>query len=164
MSPGAKRMASTMRTVHLTLTSALLLAVSPGLGVCEGESRPPNVVLFLADDLGYNDLSSYRTDRPYAKRPSTARTPAIDGLVGAGLRFTDFYAGAPVCSPSRGALLTGRNPTRLGIYNWIPGDSPMHLRSEEITIAEMLRHEGYATGHFGKWHLAPAKGPHGAGL
>ncbi|MDX1286162.1 MAG: sulfatase-like hydrolase/transferase, partial [Draconibacterium sp.] len=67
--------------------------------------------------------------------------------------FTDFYCGAAVCSPSRSALLTGRNATRVGIFNWIPENSPMHMRSKEITIAEMLKQANYQTGHFGKWHL-----------
>jgi arylsulfatase A len=80
-------------------------------------------------------------------------TPNIDKLSEQGIIFTDFYAGAAVCSPSRSALLTGRNAVRNGIYNWIPANSPMHLKKEEVTIAEMLKSLGYKTGHFGKWHL-----------
>ncbi len=118
------------------------------------EAPPPNVVLLLADDLGYNDLSCYRALHPQpSEQPPTSETPHLDRLAGQGMLFTNFYAGAAVCSPSRAALITGRNATRTGIYNWIPGNSPMHLRDEEVTIAELLQTRGYATGHFGKWHL-----------
>jgi arylsulfatase A len=115
--------------------------------------------VFLADDLGTNDVSSYRTDRPLVDKPSTAQTPFIDRIAKNGMRFTDFYCGAPVCSPSRAALLTGRNATRLGIYNWIPSNTPMHLRHSETTIPEMLKTQGYMTAHFGKWHLTPKSMP-----
>ena len=127
------------------------------MGGCRSSSSeqlPPHVILILADDLGYNDLSCYRTAHEYeADRPPTTRTPHIDRLAEEGIRFTDFYCGAAVCSPSRAALLTGRNSTRVGIYNWIPPDQPMHLRDSEITLAEMLLKQGYRTAHFGKWHL-----------
>jgi arylsulfatase A len=118
------------------------------------ESELPNIIIFLADDLGYNDISCYREAVPGQpdKRP-TSTTPHIDLLAVEGMRFTEFYAGAAVCSPSRAALITGRNATRVGIYNWIPAKCPMHLRAEEITIAEMVKQKGYRTGHFGKWHL-----------
>lgn len=120
----------------------------------EKQDQKPNVIVFLADDLGYNDLSCYRNAHPpHSEKPPTCKTPFIDNLAEEGMRFTDFYAGAAVSSPSRSAFLTGRNKTRVGIYNWIPTGSPMHLRSEEITIAEMLNEAGYRTGHFGKWHL-----------
>ena len=85
--------------------------------------------------------------------PPTSNTPNIDKLAESGIRFTDFYCGAAVCSPSRSALMTGRNATRVGIYNWIPENSPMHMRASEITIAELLKKKNYKTGHFGKWHL-----------
>jgi arylsulfatase A len=118
------------------------------------DTRPPNIVIILADDLGYNDLGIYRKDHPTrSARPPTCNTPNIDRLASEGMRFTDFYAGAAVCSPSRAALLTGRNCIRSGIYNWIPPGQPMHLRSGEMTIAELLKQVGYKTGHFGKWHL-----------
>ncbi|MBN2172863.1 MAG: sulfatase-like hydrolase/transferase, partial [Bacteroidales bacterium] len=115
----------------------------------------PNIVLILADDLGYNDISCYRNSNPgqSTEFPPTAQTPNIDKLAEQGIRFTDFYCGAAVCSPSRSALITGRNATRVGIYNWIPENSPMHLRTSEITIAELLKKKSYKTAHFGKWHL-----------
>ena len=120
----------------------------------------PNIILILADDLGYNDLSCYRNlYRSQNENSPTCQTPNIDGLAEEGILFTDFYSGAAVCSPSRAALLTGRNKTRLGIYNWIPPNNPMHLRSEEITIAEMLKQKNYSTAHFGKWHLTSGNMP-----
>jgi arylsulfatase A len=116
--------------------------------------KPPNVILILADDLGYNDLSCYRErHEPFPDRVPTAQTPHIDRLAREGMLFTDFYAGAAVCSPSRAALLTGRNCTRVGIYNWIPERQPMHLRAGELTLGELLGKAGYQTAHFGKWHL-----------
>jgi arylsulfatase A len=132
------------------LCLSFLLACEPAFEA----QRPPNVILILADDLGYNDLSRYRplADSQADTLPQ-AQTPQLDQLGGEGMTFTQFYAGAAVCSPSRAALLTGRNCTRAGIYNWIPPNQPMHLRSEEVTLAEMLKPLGYQTGHFGKWHL-----------
>jgi arylsulfatase A len=114
----------------------------------------PNVIILLADDLGYNDVSAYRKMHPkHSETPPTSQTPSIDRLFTQGMSFTDFYCGAAVCSPSRSALMTGRNATRVGIYNWIPGGSPMHMRAGEVTVAEVLKGHGYHTGHFGKWHL-----------
>lgn len=114
----------------------------------------PNIILIVADDLGYNDLSFYRSMHASdVSDPPTSQTPHIDKLAEQGIAFTDFYCGAAVCSPSRAALLTGRNATRVGIYNWIPPHSPMHLRNTEITLAEMLKQQNYQTAHFGKWHL-----------
>ena len=140
------------RSLPLGLLSLSVLLT----GSCKQQSdqQKPNVIFILADDLGYNDVSCYRNAHPqHSDQPPTSQTSSIDELAEEGMRFTDFYAGAPVCSPSRAALITGRNATRVGVYNWIPGNSPMHLRSEEVTIAEMLKKEHYQTGHFGKWHL-----------
>lgn len=133
----------------------LLLSVITFFG-CQQEHATvkPNIILILADDLGYNDLSSYRKlNQTISDKPPTTQTPHLDRLAARGIKFTNFYAGAAVCSPSRSALLTGRNATRVGIYNWIPNNSPMHLRDQEVTIAEMLKQDNYRTGHFGKWHL-----------
>lgn len=138
---------------HLAL---ILLVLMWGFSGCKNQpgEKEPNIILFLADDLGYNDLTCYRQDHPGASdMPPTAQTPHIDRLAEEGLRFTQFYCGAAVCSPSRSALLTGRNATRVGIYNWIPHQSPMHLRSQEVTLAELLKNKNYQTAHFGKWHL-----------
>ena len=144
----------TKYTIYLAFTIGCLSACKESAVEETSLTKPPNVILMLADDLGYNDLSCYRAHHPVeGEMPPTAKTPNLDQLAAAGMRFTDFYAGAAVCSPSRSALLTGRNASRVGIYNWIPHNSPMHLRTEEVTIAEMLKGRGYQTAHIGKWHL-----------
>ncbi len=125
---------------------------------CEGEpieetseDRPPNVVIMFVDDLGYGDLGIY--GHP------TIPTPNLDRLAREGQRWTSFYVASGVCTPSRGALLTGRLPIRLGLaYNetarrvFFP-DSGGGLPLSEITIAEVLKEKGYATAAIGKWHL-----------
>ncbi|MCB9881770.1 MAG: sulfatase-like hydrolase/transferase [Planctomycetes bacterium] len=100
----------------------------------------PNVVLVMADDQGYGDVG-------YMGH-ATLKTPNLDRAAAAGLRFERFYASAPVCSPTRASVLTGRTPNRSGVFQW---GHP--LRTQETTLAEVLRGAGYATGHFGKWHL-----------
>ncbi len=102
---------------------------------------PPNVVLILADDLGWGDLGSFGNTH--------IRTPNIDRLAAEGVRFTNFYADAPICAPSRAALMTGRWPPRVGI----PWNPPNQLNPGEVVIAEPLHDRGYATGMLGKWHL-----------
>ncbi|GAO41914.1 sulfatase family protein [Flavihumibacter petaseus] len=110
--------------------------------------RPPNFIIILADDLGYGDLGCY--GHP------TIQTPALDQMAREGSRFTQFYVAANVCSPSRGALLTGRLPVRLGITGsmavFFP-HSTSGLPEGETTIAAALRTKGYRTGIVGKWHL-----------
>ncbi len=108
-------------------------------------SEPPNIVLMLADDLGWADLGCYGS-------PQT-KTPHLDQLAQEGTRFTDFYAASAVCSPSRAAFLTGRFAVRAGVYSWIHTSHKMHLRVEETTLAEILKGHGYSTAHVGKWHL-----------
>ncbi len=124
-------------------------------------SSRPNIVVILCDDLGYGDLSCYGH--------AIIRTPNLDRLACAGIQFTDGYAAAPVCSPSRAGMLTGRNPNRAGIYDWIPGGS-MHLRESEVTFPALLKKAGYDTMLAGKWHLngrfnrpeqQPTPGDHG---
>ena len=105
----------------------------------------PNILLIYVDDLGYGDLGSY--GHP------VLQTPNIDALASEGLKFTNYYAPSALCSPSRAGLLTGRYPYRTGIKSWIPEDSGVYLRDEEITLAEVLRSAGYATAIMGKWHL-----------
>lgn len=121
----------------------------------------PNFLVILCDDLGYGDLSCY--GHP------TIRTPHLDQLAMQGARFTDCYSTAPVCSPSRAGLLTGRTPNRLGIYDWIPNNHAMHLSKDEITLPSLLITAGYDTSHVGKWHCngkfnspdQPQPGDHG---
>jgi len=105
----------------------------------------PNIVLVLCDDLGYGDLACFGD--------KTLQTPNLDKLAAEGLRLTSCYAAHGNCSPSRTALMTGRTPTRVGVRNWIPQDSPVHVRQSEITIATLLKQAGYATCHSGKWHM-----------
>jgi arylsulfatase A len=138
----------------LSCTGSLTLFPGACMNGSEETIKNPNIILFLADDLGYNDISHYRKmNGSDVAEPPTCQTPNIDKLAAEGIAFTDFYAGAAVCSPSRAALLSGRNATRTGIYNWIPAGSPMHFRTGELTIAEMLKEQEYQTAHFGKWHL-----------
>jgi arylsulfatase A len=110
----------------------------------------PNIIIIYADDLGYGDLSSYGGDIP---------TPNIDRIGKEGIRFTDFYAAASVCTPSRYALLTGSYPVRsqhqLGRVLF-PFDKG-HLDKSETTLAEYLKSEGYTTAIIGKWHLGLAE-------
>ena len=112
-------------------------------------ARPrPNIVVIMADDLGYGDLSSY---------DGWIETPALDAMASEGVRFTDFHSSGAVCSPTRAGLLTGRYQQRAGIPNVIyanPAWNRHHgLQPRETTIAELLGAEGYATGIVGKWHL-----------
>ncbi len=116
-------------------------------GPAAGAAEParPNIVLFLADDLGYGDLGCY--GHP------TIQTPNLDAFAKQGVRLTQCYAACPVCSPSRSALLTGRTPYRNGVYTWIQAGSEVHLRTSEITLPKLLKEKGYSTCHVGKWHL-----------
>jgi arylsulfatase A len=105
----------------------------------------PNIVVIYCDDLGYGDLGCFGN--------RVIRTPNVDRLAAEGMRFTEFYSASPVCSPSRAALLTGRIPQRMGINGVFFPISYTGMPLEEITIAEVLKQRGYATGHVGKWHL-----------
>lgn len=114
-------------------------------GVISAADKRPNVVMLLADDLGYQDIGCYG---------GPVKTPTLDALAKSGTRFTDFYSGCAVCSPSRATLLTGRHHIRTGVYSWIHDASQKsHLLERERTLAEILKSQGYATAHVGKWHL-----------
>ena len=125
--------------VMLVLTMILLMTQS------HAAAKAPNVVLLLADDLGSKDIGCYG---------GPVKTPALDKLAANGVRFTDFYSGAPVCSTARATLLTGRHHLRTGIYTVIQDHMHhMHLLKNEVTIAEILQANGYETVHLGKWHV-----------
>ena len=126
--------------------SVLLIWISAVQG---NEQRPPNIVVLFADDLGYGDLGAY--GNPYI------RTPNLDQMAAEGQRWTDFYVASPVCSPSRGALLTGQYSVKTGLYgrmiNVFHPNDPNGIPEALETLPEALKKAGYATGIFGKWHL-----------
>ena len=144
----------------LALLTALLLALPTALNAANAVRSPkPNIVLILADDLGYGSLGCYGN--------TEIQTPNIDRLAAGGVRFTDFHSNGPVCSPTRAALMTGRYPQRCA---WVADEelSPVFreqrkqnlpqrwawgIATNELTIAELLRQAGYRTGLIGKWHL-----------
>ncbi|MHC4308498.1 MAG: sulfatase-like hydrolase/transferase, partial [Planctomycetota bacterium] len=107
-------------------------------------SKKPNIILCMADDQGWGDMA-------YNGHP-VLKTPNFDAMAAAALRFDRFYAAAPVCSPTRGSVMTGRHPNRFGCFKW--GHT---LRPQEVTIPEALKKAGYVTGHFGKWHLGSVR-------
>lgn len=123
---------------HLALISISLTGAVPAGG------EKPNIVLVMADDQGWGDMAYNGHER--------LLTPNFDRMAGEALRFDRFYAAAPVCSPTRGSVMTGRHPNRFGCFKW---GHP--IRPQEITIAEALKTAGYTTSHFGKWHLGSVR-------
>ena len=111
----------------------------------DASDRPPNIIFILADDLGWSELGCYGN--------TFHETPHIDRLASEGMRFTQAYAAAPVCSPYRAALLTGRHPARLGITDYLRPNSANALPATGQSLADLLGRHGYATGMIGKWHL-----------
>lgn len=147
-------------SIHLNiLLAAFTVLIAPSHGFAGGKRERPNIVLIMIDDLGWSDLHCQGNKRLH--------TPNIDKLASQGMRFTDAYAAAPVCSPTRAAVLTGMAPARLKLTNHIstrdftpkgakllPAETRISLALEYTTIAERLRAAGYVTGFIGKWHLA----------
>lgn len=145
---------------RFALLAAALLPVFAAASDARAADRPPNVLFVLIDDLGWSDLA--------CQGNPLVETPNLDRLATQGVRFTDAYAAAPVCSPTRAALMTGLHPARLHITNHIPDRARYkpegsrlqgakmldRLPLERVTVAERLREAGYATGFFGKWHLS----------
>ena len=110
------------------------------------DKKKPNIIFIFIDDQGYYDLGCYGAGE--------IKTPWIDAMAKEGTRFTDYYAAAPICSPSRAGLLTGCYPRRVGNHIWVHrADSPSGINPNELTIAELLKAGGYATACIGKWHL-----------
>jgi len=133
-----------MTTVSLLLVATFQAAFAPAQSVA-ADSRP-NIILVMADDQGWGQTGYY--NNPVLK------TPNLDAMAANGLRFDRYYAAAPVCSPTRASVLTGRTNERTGVMS-----HGYALRRQEKTIAQALKNAGYVTGHFGKWHLNGLRGP-----
>lgn len=138
-------MKNTIKAICITL----VLPISS----IEGQTKQkPNFIQILTDDQGYGDLACF--GHPVIWSPN------IDGLAKEGIKFSNCYSAHATSSPSRAAILTGRTPFRNGVYRWIPAKHFCHLRNSEVTIAQLLRDNGYNTAHFGKWHLSQYKEQH----
>ncbi len=152
-----------MRRFTFALT-ALLLALTFGTSSAQAADKPTNFVFFLVDDLGWTDLGCYGS--------TFYDTPNVNKLAATGMKFTSAYAACPVCSPTRGSIMTGRYPTRIGITDYIGAAQPNRWRRKtkllpapynpkldhkETTLAEALKGHGYATFFAGKWHLGSEK-------
>lgn len=146
-----------MKLPPLLIALALLISSSPAHAAAPAR---PNVVLILADDLGWTDLACFGSD--------LHETPALDQLARDGMKFTQNYSACTVCSPTRAALMTGKYPARLHVTDWIPGQMPDNpkllvpdwtkfLALEEVTIADVFKAAGYSTASIGKWHLGGAQ-------
>jgi arylsulfatase A len=150
------RLDSVIMRIRCSMFLGFLLGCVLSAGAADGGAGKPNVVLILADDLGWTDLGCYGSD--------LYGTPNIDRLAREGMKFTQAYSACTVCSPSRASLMTGKYPARLRVTDWIPGRPPAnpkllvpdwtkHLPHEETTLAEVFKAAGYATASIGKWHL-----------
>lgn len=145
-----------MRITSLFLAALILTGTAFGQ-TSKTQKRPPNIIVFLIDDLGWSDVGCYGS--------SFYETPNVDKLAKQGARFTNAYAACHVCSPSRAAILTGKYPARLNLTDWLPGRNEypfqklknasitQNLPTTEITLAKALKDKGYNTAIVGKWHL-----------
>ncbi len=140
------RLTKLMTTFRLR---CLVLTVMLGMSCfySEAATNParPNIILILTDDQGYNDLGCFGSDR--------IKTPNIDRMAAEGMRFTDFYATAPICTPTRASIMTGCYPSRVGLGTPLHTPDTIGMHADEITLAELLKSRGYATACIGKWHL-----------
>ncbi|TWU19886.1 sulfatase family protein [Allorhodopirellula heiligendammensis] len=127
--------------VLVGLAAALHFGAIPST---RGAERP-NIVVFVADDMGWGDSATYGNE--------LIQTPNMDKLAAEGVKFTQCYSACGVCSPSRSAILTGRTPYRNGVWRHLSGNHEAHLRVSEVTFPELLKEVGYETCHVGKWHL-----------
>ena len=135
------------KRILLTVTAAIA-----GMTFCvcsleakdAGMTKQPNIIILLADDMGYQDPSCFGG--------TAVKTPNLDRLSATGMQFNNFYAASAVCSPSRAAILTGRAPLRFDIRGHLR-DNDKHLNSTAVTLPALLKKAGYATAHVGKWHL-----------
>ncbi len=133
--------------LYFLALAALPAAIAPGCGTDRPSERLPNVLLILADDLGYGDVSAYND-------AAKVRTAHLDSLADQGLRFTDAHSPSTVCTPTRYGILTGRMPFRTGMTGVFTGvDGPCLIDATRLTLPQMLREQGYATAMVGKWHL-----------
>src|SRR4051812_47024062 len=150
--PKAARIRNMSRFILGVVTFAGLAAAI----AAQRSTPPPNIVIILADDMGYGDIGAFGSPN--------IKTPRLDRMAAEGQKWTNFYV-QPVCSPSRAALLTGRLPIRSGMYRTPTGAAPKVIRdnaaqglpSDEVTIAELVKPRGYATAIVGKWHLGSLK-------
>ncbi|TWT81562.1 Arylsulfatase precursor [Planctomycetes bacterium CA13] len=131
--------------IHMTILGIIVALPATKSFAASDETASPNIILLMSDDQGWGDVGFNGND--------VVKTPHLDAMAVGGVRFDRFYAAAPLCSPTRGSCLTGRYPFRFGILAAHTGG----MRVGEITIAEMLKKQGYATGFFGKWHIGWVK-------
>jgi len=151
-------MRGSLKIQKMKWLSGIIIILSLFLMACQSsyDKTSPNVIMILVDDMGWTDLTCYGSDYH--------QTPNIDQLAEEGILFTNSYSSCNVCSPTRAALITGKNPARLHLTDWIEGHKypwarlkvpewKMYLDSNEYTLAEAFKDAGYYTAHIGKWHL-----------